>query len=84
MNLFKLSYRNIIGRPLSTILSVILLATGLSTAIILELTDHQLTKNIENRMRQVKPDNVFAKFYTAVFIKLERDLHDRYKKFRIP
>ena len=54
MNLFKLSYRNIIGRPLSTILSVILLATGLSTAIILELTDHQLTKNIENTGKDIK------------------------------
>ena len=54
MNLFKLSYRNIIGRPLSTILSVILLATGLSTAIILELTDYQLTKNIENTGKDIK------------------------------
>ena len=43
-----------------------------------------ITKNFENRMRQLKPDNVVAKFYTADFIKLERELHNRYKKFRIP
>ncbi|MBM78341.1 MAG: hypothetical protein CL846_07650 [Crocinitomicaceae bacterium] len=54
MNLFKLSFRNVIGRPLSSILSVILLATGLSTAIVLELTDYQLTKNIESTGKDVK------------------------------
>ena len=43
-----------------------------------------ITKNFENRMRQLKPDNVVAKFYTAEFVKLERELHNRYKKFRIP
>ena len=43
-----------------------------------------ITKNFENRMRQLKPDNVVAKFYTADFIKLERELHNRYKKLRIP
>ena len=43
-----------------------------------------ITKNFENRMRQLKPDNVVAKFYTADFVKLERELHKRYKKERIP
>ena len=43
-----------------------------------------ITKNLENRMRKLKPDKVVAKFYTADFVKLERDLHNRYKKFRIP
>ena len=43
-----------------------------------------ITKNLENRMRQLKPDKVVAKFYTADFVKLERELHNRYKKFRIP
>ena len=38
-----------------------------------------ITKNFENRMRQLKPDNVVAKFYTADFVKLERELHNRYK-----
>ena len=54
MNLLKLSIRNIQGRPLSSVLSMILLATGLSTAIILQLTDYQLTKNIENTGKDVK------------------------------
>ena len=35
-------------------------------------------------MRQLKPDNVVAKLYTSDFTKLERELHQRYKKFRIP
>ena len=43
-----------------------------------------ITKNFENRMRQLKPDIVLAKFYTADFLKLERELHKRYKKLRIP
>ena len=43
-----------------------------------------ITKNFENRMRQLKPDNVVAKLYTSDFMKLERELHNRYKKFRIP
>ncbi len=53
MNLLKLSFRNIQGRPLSSILSMLLLATGLSTAIILQLTEYQLTKNIENTGKDV-------------------------------
>ena len=43
-----------------------------------------ITKNLDNRMRQLKPDNVVAKFYTDDFVKLERELHNRYKKLRIP
>ena len=43
-----------------------------------------ITKNLQNRMRQLKPDTVVAKFYTADFVKLERELHNRYKKLRIP
>ena len=43
-----------------------------------------ITKNFDNRMRQLKPDIVVAKFYTPDFVKLERELHNRYKKFRIP
>ena len=43
-----------------------------------------ITKNLENRMRQLKPDKVVAKLYTSDFLKLERELHNRYKNFRIP
>ena len=43
-----------------------------------------ITKNYESRMRQLKPDSVVAKLYTSNFIKLERELHHRYKNFRIP
>ena len=43
-----------------------------------------ITKNFDNRMRQLKPDNIIAKLYTSDFLKLERELHYRYKKFRIP
>jgi hypothetical protein len=43
-----------------------------------------ITKNFVNRMRQLKPDNVVAKLYTSDFVKLERELHYRYKKYRIP
>ena len=43
-----------------------------------------ITKNFNNRMRQLKPDTVVARLYTSDFVKLERELHVRYKKFRIP
>ena len=43
-----------------------------------------ITKNFENRMRQLKPDNVISKVYTCDFLKLEKELHNRYKKYRIP
>ena len=43
-----------------------------------------ITKNFENRMRHLKPDNVVVKLYTGDFVKLEKELHNRYKKFRIP
>ncbi len=43
-----------------------------------------ITKNFDSRMRQLKPDNIVAKFYTSDFLKLEKELHNRYKKFRIP
>tara|TARA_Y100001968_G_C19271577_1_gene674520 strand:- start:135 stop:677 length:543 start_codon:yes stop_codon:yes gene_type:complete len=43
-----------------------------------------VTKKFENRMRQLKPDCVISKLYTSNFLKLERELHHRYKKFRIP
>ena len=43
-----------------------------------------ITKNFSNRMRQLKPDNVIAKLYTSDYIKLEKELHNRYKEYRIP
>ncbi len=43
-----------------------------------------ITTNFENRMRQLKPDNVVAKFYSRDYVKLERELHHRYRKYRIP
>ena len=43
-----------------------------------------ITKDFETRMRQLKPDNVVAKLYTKNFVKLERELHNRYKRYRIP
>ena len=43
-----------------------------------------ITKNFDSRMRQLKPDKVVAKLYTRDFLKLERELHNRYQKFRIP
>ena len=43
-----------------------------------------ITKNFENRMRQLRPDYVVSKLYSSDFVKLERELHNRYKKFRIP
>ena len=43
-----------------------------------------ITKNFENRMRQLKPDKIISKLYTRDYLKLEKELHYQYKKFRIP
>ncbi len=43
-----------------------------------------ITKNFKSRMQKLKPDSIIIKFYTSEYIKLEKQLHSRYKKFRIP
>ena len=43
-----------------------------------------ITRNFDKRMQQLKPDVVVSKLYTNEFIKLEKELHNRYKKYRIP
>jgi len=54
MNILRLSWKNIMSKPLPSLLSMLLLAVGLSTAIILKLTEHQLTENINNTGKDVK------------------------------
>jgi len=43
-----------------------------------------ITRNFEKRMQQLKPDNIIAKLYTSNFMILEKELHNRYKEYRIP
>ncbi len=43
-----------------------------------------ITKNLDNRMRQLKPDYIVAKIYSSNFRQLEKELHNRYKDVRIP
>ena len=43
-----------------------------------------ITRNFDNRMRQLKPDNVVVKLYSSEFKLLERELHKSYKNVRIP
>ena len=43
-----------------------------------------ITRHLDNRMKQLKPDYVVAKLYTCDFLKLEKELHNKYKKLRIP
>tara|TARA_B100000700_G_C15037246_1_gene853410 strand:- start:2322 stop:2864 length:543 start_codon:yes stop_codon:yes gene_type:complete len=43
-----------------------------------------ITKNLPNRMRQLKPDKVIAKLYSRNFKRLEKIFHERYKRNRIP
>ena len=54
MNILRLSWKNIRSKPLPSLLSMLLLAVGLSTAIILKLTEYQLTENINNTGKDVK------------------------------
>jgi len=43
-----------------------------------------ITKNFEKRMMQLKPDKIITKLYSSSFKRLERELHSKYKKVRIP
>ena len=43
-----------------------------------------ITRNFDNRMRQLKPDEVIVRLYSNEFKKLERELHKRYRNVRIP
>ena len=43
-----------------------------------------ITRNFDNRMRQLKPDNIVAKLYTSDFKNLEKKLHKKYIDVRIP
>ncbi len=43
-----------------------------------------ITRKFNNRMRQLKPDNIIAKIYSTNFRQLERELHKKYHSVRIP
>ena len=43
-----------------------------------------ITKNIDQRMRQLKPDHIVSKLFSSDFKELERAFHKRYKNVRIP
>ncbi len=49
-----------------------------------DLSKIGITKNINNRMRQLNPDQVLAISYISNYRELEKHLHIRYKKVRIP
>lgn len=50
MDIFKLSWKNILHKPLNSGLSVILMASGLSIIIVLLLTNHQITEKYEKNL----------------------------------
>ena len=43
-----------------------------------------ITKNIEQRMRQLRPVYIVSKLYSSDFKQLEREFHKRYKNVSIP
>ncbi|CAG5076767.1 ABC transporter permease [Parvicella tangerina] len=53
MNLFRLSWRNIIYRPLASGLAVLLLAAGVSIILITLLTTSQLDEKFKNNVKDV-------------------------------
>lgn len=53
MNLFRLSWRNIIHRPLASGLAVLLLAAGVSIILITLLTTTQLDEKFKNNVKDV-------------------------------
>lgn len=53
MNLFRLSWRNIIHRPLASGLAVLLLAAGVSIILITLLTTSQLDEKFKNNVKDI-------------------------------
>ncbi len=53
MNISKLSYRNIIDRPLSTALSLMLLTLGVGLIVTLLHVNHHIQKQLENNIRGI-------------------------------
>ena len=43
-----------------------------------------ITNHFDNRMRQLKPDEVISKIYSKDYKSLEREFHKRYRSVRIP
>ena len=43
-----------------------------------------ITTNFDNRMRQLKPDEIMVRLYSSEFKQIERELHKRYRNVRIP
>ncbi len=43
-----------------------------------------ITRKFKTRMKKLKPDSIIIKLYTSDYLRLEKDLHNRYKKLRIP
>ena len=43
-----------------------------------------ITRNFDNRMRQLKPDKIINKLYSKSYKQLEKELHKKYKDVRIP
>ena len=43
-----------------------------------------ITENLEQRMKQLKPDAIVSTLETEYFESLEKELHKRYKNVRIP
>jgi len=53
MNIFKLSYRNMISRPLSTLLSLVLLTLGVGMISLLLQVDRHIQEQMENNVRGI-------------------------------
>jgi len=53
MNIFQLSFRNIISRPLSTTLSLVLLSLGVGIISLLLQVSHHIQEQMENNVRGI-------------------------------
>ena len=53
MNLFALAWKNIISKPLNTLLSLVLFALGVGLISLLFLLDDQLQKNFEKNLAEI-------------------------------
>ena len=50
MNIFKLSWKNILAKPLNSIMSVLLFALSIGLITFLTLFNHQFKKGLENNL----------------------------------
>ena len=53
MTIFKLSWRNLVGSPLNTILSLLLMSLGVGIISLLILLNNEMKQQVKNNLKEI-------------------------------